>query len=800
MSEDMPSSWRYLTSAGNRISSFKGYISSHESGSSLKLGRTTPNATNAPRDERQSWRAWAGQKIRVRRKGMYDATESNELVNIFPGWAARRYASQHVGHAGPRPFELEVFVSGYAISYRSPANASRAQRAFIRLAKGFASLPKIVDSAADVRPNSSSFAQLTPSTEALLAQVKLPPRPTDITDDYDIDALERQLRRAKTIDDPLREEATSFSSSSSSASSTDDLPSSGLRTPDNVIQSATENTAEVIKRLHGNLERRLHPFWSSALPNRVIRLHLFTAPHNDSPSTSSPGNTDDNGELLLDAQNGPLASQDVITGVDGSFQIKFNIGWEELCHHPRALHIAFGEAEEEHELLIVAQLLPLNPLSPLPPINITPESVPLTSLTRIPVTYSPIRVISDIDDTVKFSGILSGARAVFHNVFVKDLRDNVIPGMGEWYAAMWSRGVRFHYVSNGPFELLPLLNEFFEVSQLPLGSIKLRSYAGRSLFNGLLSAPAARKRAGVVDILDSFPDSRFFLIGDSGEQDLELYADIARERPDRILAVFVRDADANTFGGPPALEDPTGWKAMGAAGTRPVERPLVSRSESGMTAASTSTSYSKYNFFSGGSTPDLPTVDANETPRPNNFGFDNLRQPSTASLDDKALAKARDQIYLGVSALSTEPESMESGDGSTPPRLSSITGPAIYVNSPNNSSMPRREQPQFMPASRFVDQPPRATPPPSVRSSLNLGPASAAESFRSQRTGSSASSGSSGATGKRVGSISDAEKKRNDLQMRVYRARTQMPSHIPLRIFRDPSECVEAKGILDRER
>jgi len=57
------------------------------------------------------------------------------------------------------------------------------------------------------------------------------------------------------------------------------------------------------------------------------------------------------------------------------------------------------------------------------------------------------------------------------------------------------------------------------------GSIKLRSYAGRSLFNGLLTAPAARKRAGVVDVLDSFPDSQFFLIGDTGEQDLELYAE-----------------------------------------------------------------------------------------------------------------------------------------------------------------------------------------------------------------------------------------------------------------------------------
>jgi phosphatidate phosphatase APP1 len=57
------------------------------------------------------------------------------------------------------------------------------------------------------------------------------------------------------------------------------------------------------------------------------------------------------------------------------------------------------------------------------------------------------------------------------------------------------------------------------------GSIRLKSYAGRSLFNGLLSAPAARKRAGVERILDSFPDSRFILIGDTGEQDLELYAE-----------------------------------------------------------------------------------------------------------------------------------------------------------------------------------------------------------------------------------------------------------------------------------
>ena len=80
------------------------------------------------------------------------------------------------------------------------------------------------------------------------------------------------------------------------------------------------------------------------------------------------------------------------------------------------------------------------------------------------------------------------------------------------------------------------------------GSVRLKSYAGRSLFNGLLSAPATRKRAGILDILDNFLDSRFILIGDSGEQDLELYATMAKERPQQILAVYIRDVSASDEG------------------------------------------------------------------------------------------------------------------------------------------------------------------------------------------------------------------------------------------------------------
>ena len=126
--------------------------------------------------------------------------------------------------------------------------------------------------------------------------------------------------------------------------------------------------------------------------------------------------------------------------------------------------------------------------------------------------------------------------------------------------------------SNGPFELLPVVNEFFQLARLPPGSIRLRSYGGRSLFNGLLSAPAMRKRAGVLDVLNHFPDARFFLVGDSGEQDLELYAEVARARADQVLAIFVRDAGPRAvpppmFGGYAAQQPTRRWAMVsGVAG------------------------------------------------------------------------------------------------------------------------------------------------------------------------------------------------------------------------------------------
>ncbi|KIJ20581.1 hypothetical protein PAXINDRAFT_178316 [Paxillus involutus ATCC 200175] len=139
-----------------------------------------------------------------------------------------------------------------------------------------------------------------------------------------------------------------------------------------------------------------------------------------------------------------------------------------------------------------------------------------------------------------------------------------------WASALSSRWVEvlISRQSNSPFELLPVINQFIKISNLPPGSIRLRSYAGRSLFNGLLSAPSTRKRANVIEVLDHFPGSNFILVGDSGEQDLELYASLAVDRPRQIIGVFIRDVCAVGLDNPTGASFPPTNPAMTPASKR----------------------------------------------------------------------------------------------------------------------------------------------------------------------------------------------------------------------------------------
>jgi phosphatidate phosphatase APP1 len=66
---------------------------------------------------------------------------------------------------------------------------------------------------------------------------------------------------------------------------------------------------------------------------------------------------------------------------------------------------------------------------------------------------------------------------------------------------------------------------------------------GPVLLRDLLGGASGREqKAGRIhEVLDLHPDLPFVLIGDSGEKDPEVYADVVRSRPGRVLAVYIRE-------------------------------------------------------------------------------------------------------------------------------------------------------------------------------------------------------------------------------------------------------------------
>ncbi|CAG8627256.1 17042_t:CDS:2 [Funneliformis caledonium] len=151
-----------------------------------------------------------------------------------------------------------------------------------------------------------------------------------------------------------------------------------------------------------------------------------------------------------------------------------------------------------------------------------------------------VSIISDIDDTIKDTNILQGAKSVLTNTFLQPFKD--VQGMSELYRKFYEKGASIHYVSNSPWQLFPSLKSFFHTYNFPPGSSHFKFYDGliKSAYEQKEN-PMASKFMYIRELLQDFPNRKFILVGDTGELDPEIYTTIARENPGRILRIYVRD-------------------------------------------------------------------------------------------------------------------------------------------------------------------------------------------------------------------------------------------------------------------
>ncbi len=166
---------------------------------------------------------------------------------------------------------------------------------------------------------------------------------------------------------------------------------------------------------------------------------------------------------------------------------------------------------------------------------------PATGRVLIPSPSAAFGVISDLDDTVIQTNVVSKIKAV-RNTFLRNAHTRLaFPGVSAFYQALHQDGKNpLFYVSNMPWNLHDLMRSFFEIQHIPPGPMRLTDL-GLTESHLLRPSGRAHKLGHIFHILDTFPDLPFILIGDAGEEDSSIYVKTLQTYPDRIKAIYIRD-------------------------------------------------------------------------------------------------------------------------------------------------------------------------------------------------------------------------------------------------------------------
>ncbi|NDK54292.1 App1 family protein [Pontibacter fetidus] len=180
------------------------------------------------------------------------------------------------------------------------------------------------------------------------------------------------------------------------------------------------------------------------------------------------------------------------------------------------------------------------------PVEMT-EEVKATAHVLVPPPDAEYGIISDIDDTIMRTGatslLESGRNVLLNNAHTR------IPfhGVSQFYKSLQlgrngKRNNPFFYVSSSPWNNYDLLYHFLELNDIPQGPLLLRDFGFDEDKLGH-SDHMSHKYKEIENILITYPELDFILIGDSGQQDAAIYSEVVKNHPGRIMAVYIRDVN-----------------------------------------------------------------------------------------------------------------------------------------------------------------------------------------------------------------------------------------------------------------
>lgn len=143
-------------------------------------------------------------------------------------------------------------------------------------------------------------------------------------------------------------------------------------------------------------------------------------------------------------------------------------------------------------------------------------------------------VISDFDDTIAVTHVTNKLKMILGVLFTQP--EDVVPvaGVADAFARAADAGAApFVYVSASPTFLRDRIRAFLDDEGLPDGPLVLKDWRTDP------PGDPSSKKERILAVLEKMPSRKFVLVGDTGERDPEIYASIARERPEQVAGIVV---------------------------------------------------------------------------------------------------------------------------------------------------------------------------------------------------------------------------------------------------------------------
>ena len=164
----------------------------------------------------------------------------------------------------------------------------------------------------------------------------------------------------------------------------------------------------------------------------------------------------------------------------------------------------------------------------------------------VPAASARFGIISDIDDTVLWTNVTNKLNMALMLARTNAHTRKPFKGVAAFYRALRDGASGFDanplfYVSSSPWHLFGFLVDFLRLQGIPVGPLLLRELGMRDVFK--LTKHANHKLEKIELILSFYPGMQFVLIGDSGEKDPEIYAEIVRRHPQAVRMIYIRNVN-----------------------------------------------------------------------------------------------------------------------------------------------------------------------------------------------------------------------------------------------------------------